>query len=235
MSKGYKKYSNRQGPVGKTRGRPAIIRTSKTVWFILILIILCLCPTSCARELPQYVAPGEILTLTAPPGYTYYWIKYDASGHGTIAGKDQTCTIDVPNDALTGDIFSAVVTLTEAHTGGGNPSCIGYLIIYLQVRQFTCPILDDFCYQAAQPADAAKFEYDNFPAGEGFTYVWSGNGLDGTKLSGPQSDIQTYLNTMNEGQYTATFTVKHGTRTAWTCSDDFAVYALPTGAINIPQ
>jgi len=215
------------------------IWTHKTL-YIITLALLSLCATGFARDLPQYVAPGEHITLLAPSGYTYQWTKFDANGHGTLAGTDQTCTIDVPNDAETGDILSATVTMTEAH--GSGPSCIGYKAIYLQVQQFTCPILDNFCYHTAQPADAAKFIYDNFPTAKGFTYAWSGNGLDGTKLSGSQSDIQTYLNTLDAkpvppetAGYTATFTVRHGTRIAWTCSDTFDVFSLPSGPITLPQ
>jgi hypothetical protein len=242
MWKENEKCANNQGPLWKIRNHHAIIWISRTLWFTVILILLSLCGTAFARDLPQYVAPGEHITLLAPPGYTYQWTKYDASGQGTLAGTDQTCIIDVPTDAETSDILSAVLTMTESH------GCIGYKAIYLQVQAFTCPILDDFCQHAAQPADAAKFIYDNFPTAKGFTYAWSGDGLDVTKINGKSaSEIQTYLNGvydsgsgdwvggLDAGQYTATFTVKHGTRTAWTCSDDFAVFSLPSGAITLTQ
>jgi hypothetical protein len=204
------------------------------------------CPTWCSPCKDEYfggfVAQGETITLTAPAGYAYQWTKYDASGSGTVDGTAQTCTIKIPDAATTGQEFGAVVSLTAAHTeGNGNPTCIATECIYVTVNRFTLPSLDDYCIAGALPANADKFMM-TMPPGEGFTYTWSGTGLNGNALSSPMEPIvlgalnaQTGTYPMTAGAYSATLTIKHGVRTALVYTDGFNVFALPSGLITMPS
>jgi hypothetical protein len=229
--------------------------TTSAIISIVLLIALSMsvsaCPswcTPCKVEYgPYYVAQGEHITVTAPAGYSYLWTKYDVNGVGTPDGTAQTCVIDVPSTATTGQELGAVVTLTATHAGG--PSCIATECIYLYVDRFTPPSLNDFCIHGAVTADADKF-LPTVNTAHGFSGSWAdGATLDVTKINGKSSsDIKTYLNGVYNagpdtwtgglaaGNYKATYTLKHGARTAMTCAEEsFDVFALPSGPITLIQ